>query len=173
MPRIQRVFEIMPRWGMPLFILAALGFGAVIFTDTREPHVPPPGGMRFTAVVVFQAGDCESNLNFLNLFNRPQLRAQMHTQVLLGPSGLLRWKSDEERVQAALPGLRYRRATRREWRTLVDQGVDRTPYIVVRDEAGHVRLAHPAPASITDFLNLADDLNNLVTTTASMEEIRW
>ncbi|HEX6370959.1 MAG TPA: hypothetical protein VF006_18715 [Longimicrobium sp.] len=121
-----------------------------------------PGGPGYTALVVFQEKDCESNLQMLRLFQRPRLRPAFQERGILLASG--RGAGDARLralVSAEHPSFPFRLGTERDARTLHALGMSQTPYLIVLDGAGRVRYSTPAPAGPTEYVALARDLEQL------------
>lgn len=110
------------------------------------------GQHRFVYVV--QAGDCEGNLWFLDLLQRPALRQAFK------PIGLLAGEKDDlpfvsQRIAEHVPGSPVRVITRAEAIALGTLGHTGTPYWFVIAPEGSVVLSGPAPATPAGYLRMA------------------
>lgn len=110
-----------------------------------------PAGGRGTFVLVAQAEDCEDNLRFLTLLERPTLRRTTRGIGLFMGSAeeYARW---EDRLRES--GVRWRRASRGELDALAALGHRSTPFWVLLDTNGGVRLSGGAPRGPEDHLAL-------------------
>lgn len=130
------------------------GFGTQPFAAAGVPAGADTSKL-YHAYVVMQAGDCTSNLEFLQIFDRPELRERF------GVSGLVVESSvDEARAllaerQIRLPVKRMRSSLASQSRLL---GYRKTPFIVVINKGGVVRYTAPAPPDPIAQTRLAEML---------------
>ncbi len=108
------------------------------------PGVAPPVG-ELGVHVVFQLADCPSTFAFLDILGHPTLsgRVRLSTLVLIGePADVPAAARALGDVAGGLPLTVASAPTRRAFRRL---GFRRTPFLLVEDAAGVVRLAAPVP----------------------------
>jgi thioredoxin-related protein len=122
---------------------------------------------RYTALIVFQEKDCESNLRLLSLFERPRIRPYFRERGLLLASGYFPDNRLVETVRTALPDFGFRRGSPREWRTLERMGVVQTPHLIVLDGTGQVVYSAPAPADPAEYVELTRGLTSLADAAAA------
>lgn len=121
----------------------------------------PAGGGRFQVTVVFKLEDCESNLQFLALFQRPRIRQSTHVTALLAADQ--RMLGDARRaLRRWVPTVNVRWANPAAIRSLRSLGFQRTPFLLVLDPAGRLRLAAPAPSTPEAYVRLGTVLSLLV-----------
>lgn len=114
---------------------------------------------RFRAFVILTAADCSSNLSFMQLFQRDTTRVRLSRLYLLGPrrgldstAALLR---DQGIETPLLP------ATNAVERALHQLGSISTPFLIVLDTDGVVRLAMTSPPDIGTYVRLPKLLDEL------------
>lgn len=114
---------------------------------------------RFRAFVVLSAEDCSGNLSFLDLFHRDTTRFRLSRLYLLGPrrgldatAALLR---DRDVLTPLLP------TTRAINRAMEQLGSISTPFLIVLDTDGVVRLGMTSPPDINTYVRLPKLLNEL------------
>jgi hypothetical protein len=116
------------------------------------PQVP---AQRLDAYLVFQLEDCAGNLEVAHLFMRPSIRerVQLRELLLLGTEAELQ----AVRRRFAALDLQYpvRRIDRRLATALATLGHQATPFLVVLDERGTVRLSVSSPRTPEEFVRLA------------------
>lgn len=121
----------------------------------------------YTALVVFQEKDCESNLRLLSIFERPRLRPYFRERGLLLASGHVPDGKLVGLLRESSPSFVFRRGTPREWRSLERLGVVQTPHLIVLDGAGRTVYSAPTPADPAGYVELAHDLNLLADAAAA------
>lgn len=154
---------------MVVLVCAVVIFRArtpVSLASIAESSVLADSG-RYTALIVFQEKDCESNLRLLSLFERPRLRPHFRERGLLLASGYLPDDRLVETVRTALPNFGFRRGTPREWRTLERMGVVQTPYLIVLDGTGQVVYSAAAPTGPAEYVELTRGLTVLADAAAA------
>jgi hypothetical protein len=151
-----------------LSLLIIIGCAFIVARPVRLPTLAnvanPDQGVPatpFTALVVFQEKDCESNLQILHLFERPSLRPAFSARGVLLPSSRRPDRRLEALVRHAYPSFEFRRAARGDARTLHALGFQRTPYLVVLDQGGRVRFRTTPPPTPAYFVLLARELRQL------------
>jgi hypothetical protein len=144
-----RAFRISLPYVLTLIVLACTG--AVLLADDgtadgyggfqRRFGVSPAHAL---FVVAFQQRDCESNLEFLHVLERPELRDRMAVVALFsGTSG--EFADAIGRLESRYPRVRFARLGSRERRLMSQLGHAATPYWLLLDRSGAVRLSAPAP----------------------------
>lgn len=114
-----------------------------------------------TLALVATADDCRGNLSVLSLFQRPLLNERLNTVVLLdGSEDELRAIRDDLRREHGAQDLR--RISRSEKVALAGLGTKTTPFWVLFDGAGRVRMVGHAPRSPQERLALATMLETSV-----------
>ncbi len=117
--------------------------------------VPQEPAQELEAYLVFQLEDCAGNLEVAHLFARPSIRHRVRLRELL----LLGTEAELQVVRrrfAALD-LRYpvRRIDRRLATALATLGHQATPFLIVLDERGSLRLSVSSPRTPEEFVRLA------------------
>lgn len=119
----------------------------------------PSDSSRFRAFVILSAKDCSGNLGFLDLFQRDTTRVRLSRLYLVGPpseldptSALLRGQGVDTRLVPAT------KAIERAMRQL---GSISTPFLIVLDTDGVVRLAMTSPPDIDTYVRLPKLLDEL------------
>ena len=153
-----------------LFVLAAVlgGGAATLVARQRNPArvsisraFPFEAGdsSRFRAFVLLSAEDCSGNLGFLDLFQRDTTRVRLSRLYLVGSrrdmdstTALLR---DRDVRTPLLP------ASRAMQRAMVQLGATGTPFLIVLDRDGVVRLAMASPPDIDTYVRLPKLLDEL------------
>lgn len=119
----------------------------------RAPALPMPlatlaasaDAAGFRAIVVFQEADCESSLPWLRVFDEPDVRARVSLAgVVVGRGADAARAAD--RMAFAFRRLPVQAAGRRGAVALWTLGYRSTPYVLIFDPTGRLRLAGPAPA---------------------------
>lgn len=124
----------------------------------------------YRALVVFQVPDCEASLDtVLDLLDEPAIRSRV---VVYGALAGRDFRQDEIPLKARTA--RFERAVvrmDRHWmRSLVPLGHRGTPFLVVLDSDGQVRLSAKAPTTPEEHQYLARLLLDLV---RSRGRLRW
>jgi hypothetical protein len=108
-------------------------------------------------VVAFQEGDCESNLEFLSVLERPEFTGRVAVMALFsGTRGQL--DPVVEGLESRYPGARFELAAPRDRQLLSLLGHPATPYWVLLDASGAVRLSAPAPSTSRAYAAFAESL---------------
>jgi hypothetical protein len=103
------------------------------------------GASGFRAVVVFQEADCESSLPWLRVFDEPEVRGRVSLSgVVVGRNADPERAAD--RMAFAFRRLPVLAAGRSGAVALWTLGYRSTPYVLIFDPTGRLRLAGPAPA---------------------------
>lgn len=108
----------------------------------------PPGAQPYHAYVFFQPADCATNLEFLRIFARPRFRSTVSVTGMLSGS-----TSTEATVNAThrFTDLTGRGSvlspSRKTAGALVALGYRTTPFVIILDPSGRVRLASAVPTS--------------------------
>jgi hypothetical protein len=165
-----RAFRISLPYVLTLIVLACTG--AVMLADQGAADDYGSLQRRFGAspgrallVVTFQQRDCESNLEFLHVLERPELRDGVAVVALFsGTDGEL--EAARERLQSRYPGVRFERLGSRERRLLSRLGHPATPYWLLLDGSGAVRLSAPAPPDPLAYRTFAQSLQLSLASTA-------
>jgi hypothetical protein len=119
---------------------------------------------RFYAHLFTRLADCRSNLGFLSLFNRPAIRAgiSLSGAWVIGPSADV--DSVRPYVDAfGLGAVRTQAIALTALSSVAVLGAARTPFIIVFDNLGRVRLVADVPASPRAYVALASMLTTLAT----------
>lgn len=114
-------------------------------------------GAPLSVVAVFQARDCDSNLQVLQLFRRPELRRGFRAYAVLLPTGAEDGAA-MVRFREQFPEVPIRIGTSAELRSLTPLGYRQTPYFVVLDREARVRFGAPSPPDPESYLRLARTL---------------
>ena len=125
---------------------------------------PAPGEARegkLTFVVALQPRDCEGNLGFLRLLDRPRIASRTAALALLDGERK-EIASARSRIERNAPAFTLRPLSRREAGALAVLGYRRTPYWVLFDTEGRVRLAGHAPRTPGEYLQTARLLEETV-----------
>lgn len=124
----------------------------------RAPDAPRD--RQFEAIVVFQLEDCEGRLGVLELFRRPALRSAIRvTGLFVGAATAL---PQAERVLHRRGfSMRLRPASARAVQALRTVGFTGTPFLLVFDSLGRLRLTAPLPVEPEEHLRLATHLSLL------------
>lgn len=135
----------------PLMVILCTA-GLVIAKPATRPlgAVLPASGPAtpFRAYVFFQPIDCSGNMEFLRVFARPRFRSHVSVTGMLVPGVTADDKRDATRRFRNLTGSSVVEGASRETRAALRAlGYLQTPFVVVLDEQGQVRLATPVPAS--------------------------
>gem|GEM_PF-5046359 len=117
---------------------------------------------RFHAHVFARLSDCRSNLGFLNLFKRPAIRVG----ISLSDAWVIGSAVDADSVRPYVDafGLGAVRTKAIAWAALSNVavlGAAHTPFIIVFDSLGRVRLVADVPASPRAYVALASMLTTL------------
>jgi hypothetical protein len=156
-----RAFRISLPYVLTLVVLACTG--AVVLTDQgadgygalQRRFGASPG--RALLVVAFQQRDCESNLEFLHVLERPELKDDVSVVALFsGSEG--EFADAAQHLQSRYPGVRFERLGGRERRLLSQLGHPATPYWLLLDGSGAVRLSAPAPPDPLAYRTFAQSL---------------
>jgi hypothetical protein len=151
----------------PVYLLTALVLGctgAVLWTDSRlagdyrvlrESFAGSPA--RPLLVVTFQEADCENNLAFLAVLERPEFMDRL-TAVALFSGTRGEYESVATRLEARFPHVRFARMAQRERRLLSQLGHPATPYWLLLDASGAVRLSAPAPGNPLTYPEFSESL---------------
>jgi hypothetical protein len=94
------------------------------------------------AYVVMQAGDCNSNLEFLHVFDRPGLKERYGLSGLVVESSASDARAILAEKQIALPVKEMSARMAAHSKLL---GYPKTPFLVVINRGGMIRFAAPAP----------------------------
>lgn len=153
---------------MLLGLAVLIAAGATLFERQRNPArvaiskafpFERADSARFRAFVVLTAEDCSANLSFLQLFHRDTTRVRLSRLYLLGPqrgvdstATLIR---DQGIETPLLP------ATNAVERALRQLGSISTPFLIVLDTDGVVRLAMTSPPDIDTYVRLPKLLDEL------------
>lgn len=122
----------------------------------------PESTTPFRAYIFFQPMDCSGNLEFLRVFARPKFRSSIAVTGMLSPGTAADQKAEAIRRFGDLTGSRAVLSSSREVAAaLVALGYRTTPFVVVLDGQGHVRLATPVPQSFEASRNLDRQLADL------------
>lgn len=148
---------------------AALAVGAVLLLSelparTAESVLDVTGvaaGGALAATVVVQPEDCEGNLSLLGLLKRPVVARAVPTVQLLMIGTAADTVGLRERLGTDAVDVAFRPVKDRSVRPLRFLGFLRTPFVVVLDAAGQVRLAQEAPVGAEDFVRLGAVLTAL------------
>lgn len=117
----------------------------------------------FRAYVFFQPIDCSGNLEFMRVFARPKFRSSIGVTGMLSPSIAEDERVDAKRRFRDLTGSPAVLSSSREVAAaLVALGYRTTPFVVVLDEHGQVRLAASVPVSFEAGQNFERQLAELV-----------
>jgi hypothetical protein len=140
-------------WGVAAPIAVALCTAALLFANPRPKALAsvlpaPEPGAPFRAYVFFQPVDCSGNLEFLRVFARPKFRSSVAVTGMLPPGTAANEKVDATRRFGDLTGSPVVLSSSGEIAAaLVSLGYRATPFVVVVDEEGQVRLAASVPLS--------------------------
>lgn len=157
-----RAFRISLPYVLTLIVLACTG--AVLLAD--DGAADGYGGLqrRLGAspahalfVVAFQQRDCESNLEFLHVLERPEFRDGV-TVVALFSGTRGEFADAIVRLESRYPRVRFARLGSRERRLLSQLGHAATPYWLLLDRSGAVRLSAPAPPDPLAYRTFAQSL---------------
>ena len=99
---------------------------------------------KLRAFVLFRLSDCQGNLNFARLFERDTTHVLLSSLLLVGTPGELKVARDQLQERGIDAPLAL--ATRGMEQAMRILGAKRTPFLVVFDGDGVVRLAMPSPA---------------------------
>lgn len=142
-----------------VFMLSALptrSARAVLGAGTAP--APGPG---YTAWIVVQPEDCESNLSLLGLLARPLVARgipRVELRLIGGPADTVGLR---ERLGPDAASLGLGVVSHRSVRPLRFLGFRRTPFLIVLDGEGQVRLAVESPRAAEDFVRLGAVLTAL------------
>ncbi|MEP6731174.1 MAG: hypothetical protein ABJE10_11075 [bacterium] len=114
---------------------------------------------RLRAFVVLDSADCSSNLGFLELFQRDTIHVRLSRLYLKGPrSGLASTATLLREKGINTPLLEETRAVER---ARLDLGSIDTPFLIVLDADGVVRLAMTSPPDIDTYVKFPQLLKSL------------
>jgi hypothetical protein len=131
---------------------------------------PPARGNGYRVLLVFQVRDCESPRPWLRVFDEPGIRERVAVSgVVLG--GGVKEGEAAERIEAVYRRIPLRAAGRAGARTLWWLGYRSTPYVIILDSDGRVRLATPAPMSDEQADQLRRAIRHLIATPQRSEAI--
>jgi hypothetical protein len=164
-----------PRVARPLtailFVVAAAALGGATWTVVsrgRERATAPiarsfpfePGdSTRLRAFIVVNANDCSSNLSFLVLFQRDTTQVRLSRLYFRGPRGELATTATRLRERGVnTPLVPETEGVSRALRAL---GSINTPFLVVLDVDGVVRLAMTSPPDIETYVKFPQLLKSL------------
>ncbi len=150
------------RTAVLLALLVALGAAAALLLERqRNPArvaisraFPFEAGdsSRFRAFVLVSAEDCAGNLGFLDLFERDTTRVRLSRLYLVGPpsaldftAALLRGRDVHTPLLPASPAIQ---------RAMIQLGASGTPFLIILDRDGTVRLAMTSPPDIDTYVRL-------------------
>lgn len=152
----------------PAALAATLGVLALTATLTPETGAPgrlavgeAPAAGALGLHVAFQLADCASTLAFLDILGHPSLagRVRLSSLIFIGEAGdtaaAARALGD---VAVGRPLIVASAPTRRALRRL---GFRRTPFLLVEDTAGVVRMASPVPRGPLELRALHESLRAL------------
>jgi hypothetical protein len=152
-------------------LAAAVGVGAwTVVKRAREPAIttapiakafPFESGdsARLRAFVIVDADDCSGNLSFLELFQRDTSHVRLSRLYLTGPrSGLAATAALLHDKGIDTPLLAETKAVHD---ALLELGSTDTPFLVVLDADGVVRLGMVSPPDIDTYVKLPQLLKNL------------
>ena len=132
--------------------------GQQSLASTLRPATGPAAGQlkgQLEAYIVLQLKDCSSGLEFASLFARPSVRRRVHFRGFL----LLGTEVDIQVVRRRLAALGFHDPVRRVGQSatgaLAALGHRATPFVVVLDEQGSVRLSVASPSTPQEFVHLA------------------
>jgi hypothetical protein len=108
-------------------------------------------------VVTFQERDCENNLEFLTVLERPEFRERVGVLALFSGSSR-EFGAAAARLESRYPHVRFERLDSGERRLLSQLGHRATPYWVMLDATGAVRLSAPAPPDPLAYRTFAESL---------------
>ena len=156
--------------GAAFAVVAAAASGIVVAQSWPKPslsralhdHWVGNSDVHFHAHVFTRLADCRSNLGFLSLFRRPEIRAgiSLSDAWVIGPAG----DADSVRpyVEAfGLNAVRINGITVAALSNVAVLGAAHTPFIIVFDRLGSVRLVADVPASPRAYVALASMLTTL------------
>lgn len=126
---------------------------------SRAFPFPPSDSSRFRAFVVLSADDCSGNLTFLDLFQRDTTRIRLSRLYLLGRRSELDSTSAVLRDRGVDTPLVP--ATKAIERAMIQLGASGTPFLIVLDRDGTVRLAMTSPPDIETHVRLPKLLDEL------------
>jgi hypothetical protein len=131
----------------------------------------PAQGAPFRAYVFFQPVDCSGNLEFLRILARPKFRAAIAVTGMLAPGTRVDEEADAKRRFGALTGGGVViPSSRQVAAALVPLGYRTTPFVVVLDREGQVRLATSVPQSFEASRGFERQLAELALHTPSRSE---
>jgi hypothetical protein len=152
-------------------VAATVGVGAwTMVKRGREPAMAPAAiakafpfepsdSARLRAFVVLNSDDCSGNLSFLELFKRDPSHVRLSRLYLTGPrSGLSATAALLHDRGIDTPLLAETKAVHD---ALVELGSTGTPFLVVLDADGVVRLGMDSPPDIDTYVRLPQLLKNL------------
>jgi hypothetical protein len=106
-------------------------------------------------LVAFQARDCDGNLEFLSVLQRPVFKGRVPAVALFSGSRE-EFRRVYPRLASRYPHVSFTRLSRKEARSLAVLGHRSTPYWALLDQAGAVRVSGPAPGNPMDYNGFAE-----------------
>jgi hypothetical protein len=163
-PRVARLL----RDGALVALAVAAGIVAAIFVPRISPESVPISkafpleagdAKRLRAFVVVDPEDCSSNLSFLDLFQRDTTHVRLSRLYLRGPRNQLNATRALLRDRGiTTPLIPESKAVTRALQQLGSTG---TPFLVVLDADGVVRLSMYSPPGIETYVSFPKLLNSL------------
>lgn len=154
----------MPKWlGRWCLSVAPAALIVAVVATARRPSsslaatipVAASGRGVLDGYVVAQPADCEGNLSFIALLDRPEIARGIRLRGVLiaGSAAQVRAAAAQPTIRrTGMPVMRLRSSTSRALATL---GVRSTPYFVVFARSGGVRLAVHSPRTPQEYVRLA------------------
>ncbi len=176
-PKTSQFLQSAGGWIAVLLLLACTA--AVLVFNTRprplgpvlgSAHPAPADHNAFRAYVVLQSEDCDSNLEFLRVFSRPKFRSRISVVgVVTGTDSPGETATAAQLMAAQHSSIEVIEITREIARALTPLGFETTPFLVLLDPQGKVRLATPAPQGYDATRDFDVILEKMTTPTHSLE----
>lgn len=148
-----------------LFLAIVLTITTALYAKRSTPALvdslpPRDDSAAARVVVVYQEGDCDGSLAGLQLLRRSSLRGQIaFDAVFVGTSEAMAESIDRLAAGGVkLTAVRFGSTLRSQ---LLPLGYHATPFLVVLDRKGRVRLTAPLPEDMAGMSTLVDILNRM------------